>query len=814
MRKVGTFLILSLMLGTIVSLVPTGVQGAAPTLTQDGVTPNEGSWITNFDFFVNYTDADNDAPVFIYVEIDYTNYSMTANDSTDVVYTDGKLYFYENTQFMNDTRNFRFWTRGGFDTVGTTMRQFFVNSSTIYNITGGIDDYDMECLDPQYADCLTYSTADFYILGFTPTLVVGQQTGFSVYQSFLSFDTSEVLDSAIVNYATIYVKTNGDASITGDFENRVYHNTSGTSGTWWDNTSNFEVSDYEEQGGISGGDLVYEGNILNTSHYIDELYFALNVDAEWINKVENVRYVILSSNYSDANSPDGQEYIDWYSADNPNDAPYMLLDVYNPSTIEIKNPQDSKTVFNFINLVAEVTSSNEVNEVTFQITGDTSWYRGLYDSDTDTYRYKNFDTKLYLSGAYYNITARVNFTNGESATDTVQVYIDNQAQSTKTYPADMTKGSLDGSFIDPYYVLVYSINSGEQTGTSINLRDPKIGTADVCISDQVHLKEYDISIRTWINNSDTATILENETFLLYDEPGCVNITVESSVSMTATRMSTIRRVVSFNWSYDDDTGQYSTSLLITNSLSYTMNVDLFYVAVAPDTFIDPKSQIVKDLSTDDVLDEGQDYGFDSSGFHCTFRGLASGDSKNLFFSYFDYIEGTDILIPTVTIRDGDLVVGSHTRSGKTGFTLARKNVINSNEFDYSGRVIVTFDVSEAPDLSTLEIDDSAGSNYDFFIETQNQVVIQGVSIDAHEEMQFLLYYRVIVDDPIASALELLPWIVLFMFIFGAIFLISSTKTQNPDRIKGFVTAGLALVVFGIIIALGYVVIKLQEVGIG
>lgn len=66
----------------------------APTLTNGTVTPLVGNLSTDFKFSVNYTDADNNPPVYQRVVINSVPFPMIKEDSGDINYTDGCIYSY------------------------------------------------------------------------------------------------------------------------------------------------------------------------------------------------------------------------------------------------------------------------------------------------------------------------------------------------------------------------------------------------------------------------------------------------------------------------------------------------------------------------------------------------------------------------------------------------------------------------------------------------------------------------------------------------------------------------------------------------
>ncbi|TFG02597.1 MAG: hypothetical protein EU542_04545 [Promethearchaeota archaeon] len=66
----------------------------APVLSDESVAPKEGYPNTLFEFKVNYTDSENDAPAYVNVIINETAYPMVKEDDMDKDYTDGCIYTY------------------------------------------------------------------------------------------------------------------------------------------------------------------------------------------------------------------------------------------------------------------------------------------------------------------------------------------------------------------------------------------------------------------------------------------------------------------------------------------------------------------------------------------------------------------------------------------------------------------------------------------------------------------------------------------------------------------------------------------------
>jgi len=77
----------------------------------DGVSPDAGDTGTNFVFKVKYTDADNDAPLSDYPRVDLGLdgwQTMTEDDGSDTIYSDGKIYKLET--YLDTTRDGYFFT--------------------------------------------------------------------------------------------------------------------------------------------------------------------------------------------------------------------------------------------------------------------------------------------------------------------------------------------------------------------------------------------------------------------------------------------------------------------------------------------------------------------------------------------------------------------------------------------------------------------------------------------------------------------------------------------------------------------------------
>jgi PKD repeat protein len=72
---------------------PLQPNSAIPTLTSGGVSPGSGTQLTQFKFSVIYTDADNNIPEYVWVNIGGTRYAMAKLNPADLNFVDGCTYF-------------------------------------------------------------------------------------------------------------------------------------------------------------------------------------------------------------------------------------------------------------------------------------------------------------------------------------------------------------------------------------------------------------------------------------------------------------------------------------------------------------------------------------------------------------------------------------------------------------------------------------------------------------------------------------------------------------------------------------------------
>ncbi len=90
-----------------------------PELKNGTMDPSGGNLTTVFNFTVEYWDDNNDIPLFVYVNIDGTNYSMEKVQKGDHDYTDGCEYYYE-TKLSGGDHDYYFICNDSYETTQTS----------------------------------------------------------------------------------------------------------------------------------------------------------------------------------------------------------------------------------------------------------------------------------------------------------------------------------------------------------------------------------------------------------------------------------------------------------------------------------------------------------------------------------------------------------------------------------------------------------------------------------------------------------------------------------------------------------------------
>ena len=143
--------------------------------SSDGVSPNSGVSESGFEFRIQYTDLDNEAPSSIQLWLDQNDsgayepgekYAMTEVDASDVDYTDGKLYTMTRAigNAGDGILNYRFFASDGTDdAVGIPTADLFIVLAAANNIPilawtgeagygddGADSDNSASCANPEF----------------------------------------------------------------------------------------------------------------------------------------------------------------------------------------------------------------------------------------------------------------------------------------------------------------------------------------------------------------------------------------------------------------------------------------------------------------------------------------------------------------------------------------------------------------------------------------------------------------------------------------------------------------------------------------
>jgi hypothetical protein len=146
----------------------------------------------------------------------------------------------------------------------------------------------------------------------------------------------------------------------------------------------------------------------------------------------------------------------------------------------------------------------------------------------------------------------------------------------------------------------------------------------------------------------------------------------------------------------------------------------------------------------------------------------------------------------IIITDSDLDDQPVKRNGKT-YTRASDFAHNGNPFSYSGNVQVYFGISKVIDFSSLIIEDTDGSQYEWIPYGEaNWIAIKDVELGIGEHKQFFFDFRVVEPQPIFDwALFFLPFIIVILLILTIICLVRIIKKEiDTDKKKLVVFVGL------------------------
>ncbi|MDW7730992.1 MAG: S-layer protein domain-containing protein [Methanolobus sp.] len=110
------------------------VSNHQPTLTDAEVSAPDKFIVGKKIYFnITYTDSDNDAPSFMYVQIDGTNATMSKQDSSDTVATNGIEYTYNTSSLDMGEHAYAFYASDGTYDVSIASANFSIHSKTYYS---------------------------------------------------------------------------------------------------------------------------------------------------------------------------------------------------------------------------------------------------------------------------------------------------------------------------------------------------------------------------------------------------------------------------------------------------------------------------------------------------------------------------------------------------------------------------------------------------------------------------------------------------------------------------------------------------------
>lgn len=240
----------------------------SPILTEGKVMPASGYSSTYFNFTVNYTDADNEAPLYIKVSISGTNYTMEESNRTDESYYNGKLYFYNSTLGIGLGYNYRFYCSDGTYSLSTSLidnpdvLNFVPQILTPDNETAYEDTYfevRYEFLDKDFGQTHTWNfKSDAGWLSFNPTTAVlkGTPTDNDIGDHWVNISIQDSIGGKnSTNFTITVIELNDPPVITTS-----------------DNTSAYEDELYEVE---------YHASDMDTP--LSTLKWSFSTDAYWLN---------------------------------------------------------------------------------------------------------------------------------------------------------------------------------------------------------------------------------------------------------------------------------------------------------------------------------------------------------------------------------------------------------------------------------------------------------------------------------------------------------------------------------------------------
>lgn len=108
-----------------------------PSITQYGAIPSTVNLGDSISFFATYTDLDNEAPSYVRVHIDSTDYDMLQNETGDTTYFDSKTYYYSTTSLTGGLHDYFFKVKDANSIeITTSSAQVTVNRAPVLTQDG------------------------------------------------------------------------------------------------------------------------------------------------------------------------------------------------------------------------------------------------------------------------------------------------------------------------------------------------------------------------------------------------------------------------------------------------------------------------------------------------------------------------------------------------------------------------------------------------------------------------------------------------------------------------------------------------------
>jgi hypothetical protein len=223
----------------------TNLSNHFPELSSPQVNPTSGNIGTNFVYSVVLTDLDNTTPIFIYVNIDGTNHSMSESDPSDTNLSDGKTYHFTTTLTQGNDHEYSFIAS---DSDAITATDIYDNPDVSYV---GLSIPTQS--DEQPANRSTQITLPLSAFNITIHDADGQPMNISLRTNFsgawVTFNESNGLANGTYSFT--------NTSWISGLGQRVFWSVNLTDGIYWVNRSYWFVTEnldvaviYPEDGGL------------------------------------------------------------------------------------------------------------------------------------------------------------------------------------------------------------------------------------------------------------------------------------------------------------------------------------------------------------------------------------------------------------------------------------------------------------------------------------------------------------------------------------------------------------------------------------